>query len=44
MILAYDRILVTTGYIGDEGQENGRNSEVIVRYLLRVVDRGILSH
>ena len=29
---AYDRILVTTGYIGDEGQENGRNSEVIVRY------------
>ena len=31
-ILAYDRIMVTTGYIGDEGQENGRNSEVIVRY------------
>jgi len=26
---AYDRILVTTGYIGDEGQENGRTSEVI---------------
>ena len=25
----YDRILVTTGFIGDEGQAVGRNSEVI---------------
>ena len=25
----YDRILVTTGFIGDEGQEDGQTSEVI---------------